>query len=102
MPDNRSDLLRELLGARGRLIVVSNRGPITFGRDESAPGHLTAARGSGGLVTALGELGRHAPLTWVAAAMSQADRTARGVLTDHHNGPQGSRVRALVEETLPG
>ena len=76
MSDARAVLLRELLGAHGRLIVVSNRGPITFEQDGRGPGHLTAARGSGGLVTALAELGRHAPVTWVAAALSEGDRTA--------------------------
>jgi len=78
--DGRTPLLRELLGGDGRLIVVSNRGPITFDWDPDQPGRLMASRGSGGLVTALGELGRHAPVTWVAAAMTPADRTAAAAL----------------------
>ncbi len=102
MADHRSELLRELLGAHGRLIVVSNRGPITFERDEDAPASLTAARGSGGLVTALAELGRHAPLTWVAASLTEGDRAAARSLLDGRNGPQGTRVRELLEQTLPG
>jgi trehalose 6-phosphate synthase len=72
----RAGLVEELLGPDGRLFVVSNRGPITFEADPDAPGGLDAARGSGGLVTALAELGRHAPITWVAAALSDGDRVA--------------------------
>jgi trehalose 6-phosphate synthase len=101
VPNTRADLLRELLGDGGRLIVVSNRGPITFHRDDVAPGRLTAARGSGGLVTALAELGRHAPVTWVAAAMSESDRLADRILRDGRDGAEGSRVRSLLDETLP-
>jgi trehalose 6-phosphate synthase len=106
--DSRSGLLRELIGDRGRLIVVSNRGPITFARDDSASAGLTAARGSGGLVTALGELGRHAPITWVAASLTEGDRDAARVLNGHggdgtrKDGPQARRVRELVSETLSG
>jgi trehalose 6-phosphate synthase len=100
--DYRTELLREILGSRGRLIVVSNRGPVTFSRDDDAPGHLTAARGSGGLVTALAELGRHAPLTWVAAALTEADRHAFRILADGRNGAQGNRVRSLLDQLLPG
>jgi len=54
------------------LIVASNRGPVTFERDEE--GGLAPRRGSGGLVTALiGALQASRGL-WVAAAMSDCDR----------------------------
>ena len=103
MPDDaRTALLHELLGDAGRLVVVSNRGPITFQRDDGAPGRLTASRGSGGLVTALAELGRHAPLTWVAASLTEGDRAAARVLGDGSNGPGDARIRDLLEEMLPG
>ena len=62
-----------LLGDR-RLIIATNRGPVTF--STAADGSLRPRRGSGGLVTALGQIGRHVPLTWVAAAMSDGDRRA--------------------------
>jgi trehalose 6-phosphate synthase len=75
-------LLTELLGADGRLFVVSNRGPVTFEDDPAAKGGMTAARGSGGLVTALGDLGRHAPVTWVACALTDADRRVAGILRE--------------------
>jgi trehalose 6-phosphate synthase len=62
-----------LLGDR-RLIIATNRGPVTFAT--AADGTLRPRRGSGGLVTALGQVGRHVPITWVAAAMSEGDRRA--------------------------
>ncbi len=99
--DRRAALLDELLGGHGRLIVVSNRGPITFHRDLEAPAKLSASRGSGGLVTALAELGRHAPLTWVAASLTEGDRAAGRQLRDEGDGPLGRRVRQLLDETLP-
>ena len=57
---------------RRKLIVVSNRGPVTFGRDES--GRRDARRGGGGLVTALRSLVSHHDVTWIASAMSEEDR----------------------------
>ncbi len=62
-----------LLGDR-RLIIATNRGPVTF--TSGADGSLRPRRGSGGLVTALGQIGRHVPVTWIAAAMSEGDRRA--------------------------
>jgi len=97
----RRALLRDLLGERGRLVIVSNRAPLTFARDDDAPQGLTAERGSGGLVTALAELGRHAPLTWVAAAMTDADRIAAPALGARASGALAERVAALVAEALP-
>ena len=57
---------------RQRLIVVSNRGPVTFSRD--AAGERVAVRGGGGLVTALRSLVRYQDVTWIASAMSDEDR----------------------------
>jgi trehalose 6-phosphate synthase len=59
-----------------KLIVVSNRGPVTYGRDDT--GARVAKRGGGGLVTALrGLLARH-DVTWVASATSDEDRELAG------------------------
>ncbi|MFL5925599.1 MAG: trehalose-6-phosphate synthase [Gaiellaceae bacterium] len=53
-------------------MVVSNRGPVTYGRD--VEGNRTARRGAGGLVTALrGLLERH-DVTWIASATTDEDR----------------------------
>ena len=55
----------------GRIILVSNRGPVQYGREG---GERTATRGAGGLVTALSGLGRHLQDgVWVCAAMSDED-----------------------------
>jgi len=53
------------------LILVSNRGPVTFGRKRGVG--RTAERGGGGLVTALLGLVDHAPALWVSAAISEED-----------------------------
>jgi trehalose 6-phosphate synthase len=49
------------------LVLVSNRGPVTFG-----PGG-EIKRGTGGLVTALIGLASHREVTWVASAMTDED-----------------------------
>jgi len=105
--------LEELLGRASRLFVVSNRGPITFECPPPSriPEDLTASRGSGGLVTALAEVGRYAPITWVATAASDGDRVAEPELRRAHrplsaidapSRPLARRVRELIEEHLPG
>jgi trehalose 6-phosphate synthase len=76
-PDKRETALaaaaRRLLGDR-RLLIATNRGPVTFALTRD--GELRPRRGSGGLVTALSQVGRHVPVTWVAAPMSEGDRRA--------------------------
>jgi trehalose 6-phosphate synthase len=49
------------------LVLVSNRGPVTFQEDGSIK------RGSGGLVTALTGLASHRDAVWIASAMSEGD-----------------------------
>ena len=53
------------------LILVSNRGPVTFAR--AAGGERDVKRGGGGLVTALQGLTEHTPALWVSAAISEED-----------------------------
>jgi trehalose 6-phosphate synthase len=60
------------VGARRKLIVVSNRPPVAFGQDEN--GARVARRGGGGLVTALRSLVALHDVTWVASAMTEEDR----------------------------
>ncbi|HEU0316295.1 MAG TPA: trehalose-6-phosphate synthase [Solirubrobacteraceae bacterium] len=50
-----------------RLVLVSNRGPVTFAADGSVQ------RGGGGLVTALTGLASHRDAVWIASAMSEHD-----------------------------
>jgi trehalose 6-phosphate synthase len=56
------------------LVVASNRGPVQFEIDDD--GNLTAGRGSGGMVAALGPALAGQAGTWVAAAISDGDRIA--------------------------
>jgi len=58
--------------AQRRIVVAANRGPVSFHDDPS--GEPVVARGPGGLVTVLTEVLRHHPGTWVAAALSDAER----------------------------
>jgi trehalose 6-phosphate synthase len=53
--------------SRGPLVLVSNRGPVTFQEDGSVK------RGTGGLVTALTGLASHRDAVWIASALTEAD-----------------------------
>src|SRR5918992_4597866 len=59
--------------ARRKLIVVSNRGPVSFSRD--GEGNRIARRGGGGLVTALRSLVDLHNVTWIASAMTEEDES---------------------------
>ncbi len=66
------------------LVVASNRGPLSY--EESPDGSLTASRGAGGLVSALGPALRgRSDALWIAAALSDEDRraAAEGIDTSH-------------------
>ena len=73
-----------MVGERRKLIVVSNRGPVSFSRDED--GNRVGRRGGGGLVTALRSLVAHHDVTWIASAITDEDRAvvdeARGEAID--------------------
>ena len=69
-----SEVQKEFFKDRA-LIIASNRGPVTFERDEN--GGLRSVRGAGGLVTALTSLAQHASATWVACAQNEADTAWR-------------------------
>ena len=73
------------------IVVVSNRGPLSF--TVGADGDLDARRGAGGLVSSLGPLAREAKALWVASALSEGDREAasRGVTE-----AEGYRIRLLA------
>jgi trehalose 6-phosphate synthase len=58
------------------LVLVSNRGPVTF-----EPGG-EIRRGTGGLVTALIGLATHRDVTWVASAMTDEDM----MVAERHDG----------------
>ncbi len=88
----------------GRVLVASNRGPVSFSRD--ADGTLTASRGGGGLVSGLSSVAAGADLLWICAAMSDADREAArrapgGRLDlDGHDLPAAVRMLDMPAETF--
>jgi trehalose 6-phosphate synthase len=69
------------MSARRQLLVVANRGPVSYARD--GEGERIAKRGGGGLVTALRSLVEHHDVTWIASAMSDEDRA---VAAEHDGG----------------
>jgi trehalose 6-phosphate synthase len=75
---------------RRKLIVVSNRGPVSFRRDER--GNRAASRGRGGLVTALSSLLQYHDVTWIASAITEEDRALAGETIDEV-APDGSPYR---------
>jgi trehalose 6-phosphate synthase len=77
------------------LVLVSNRGPVTFEADG------TAVRGTGGLVTALTGLASHRETVWVASAMTDGDvdvsRAHNGRPFSVHSPAGGEYMVRLVE-----
>ena len=78
-----------------RFVIVSNRGPVTFSRNES--GEREYSRGAGGLVTALNAVSRRRrDAVWIASAMSEEDtRVAEESLEEPYE-IEGFKI-ALVE-----
>jgi trehalose 6-phosphate synthase len=65
---------------RRKLIVASNRGPVSYGR--APDGTRTAKRGGGGLVTALRSLVSYHDVTWIASAITEEDHAVAGTTFD--------------------
>src|SRR5919199_1068631 len=79
------------------LVLVSNRGPVTYGDDGSVK------RGTGGLVTALTGLASHRDAVWIASALSDGDkrraRKSGGEPFDVHTPDGGEyQVRLVVSD----
>src|SRR3954453_8661670 len=66
-----TDLQRLAMNDGAQLVLVSNRGPASFTREEN--GEITATRGGGGLVTALTGLVHHRDALWISSAMGDED-----------------------------
>src|SRR5450755_4619466 len=80
------------------LVLVSNRGPVTFEDDGEV------RRGTGGLVTALTGLASHRDVTWIASAMTDQDVA----VAQRHNGrpfpvraPDGGEYRVKLVASDP-
>jgi trehalose 6-phosphate synthase len=82
---------------RRKLIVVSNRGPVTYSREN---GERSARRGGGGLVTALRGLVAHHDVTWIASAMSDEDRVvaAEGAIDESLGHDSSVRLRLVAHD----
>ncbi len=82
---------------RAPLVLVSNRGPVTFDADGDT------VRGSGGLVTALTGLASHRDAIWIASAMNEHD-AAVSLANDGHalavRSPAGGeyQVRLVISD----
>jgi trehalose 6-phosphate synthase len=79
------------------LVLVSNRGPVTFEPD----GEIR--RGTGGLVTALIGLASHRDVTWIASAMTDEDidaaqRNEGRPFTVHAPGGGEYRVKLVASD----
>jgi trehalose 6-phosphate synthase len=92
--------LDQLLPNRERLIVVSNRGPLSF--SHAAGGRWRTKRGSGGLVTALAELGAWAPVTWISGAFERGDRDAAAALEPGAEPATRQALLAAIAQAMPG
>jgi trehalose 6-phosphate synthase len=82
------------------LVLVSNRGPVTFQDDGSVK------RGGGGLVTALTGLASHREAVWIASAMTEGDKAKsaeNGGRPFEIEGADGARpVRVKLVESEEG
>src|SRR3954452_1984389 len=82
---------------RRKLIVVSNRGPVSYTREGS---ERIAKRGGGGLVTALRGLVSHHDVTWIASAITDEDGVASRE-TIEETARDGSPFRLRLVEHDP-
>ena len=82
------------------LVVVSNRGPLSF--TPGPDGRLRARRGAGGLVSGLAPLVIGTDTTWIAAALSPGDREAAAERRDRGRGLPRPHARARSRGPAPG
>src|ERR1700759_1184822 len=77
-----------------RLIIVSNRGPAQFVRDDD--GERSVRRGGGGLVTALSGLVSHRDALWIASAMTEEDI----IVSEEEGGPVSLEIDGIDYRVL--
>jgi trehalose 6-phosphate synthase len=78
-----------------RVLVASNRGPLSFTRGED--GRLEARRGGGGMVSGLSAVADKEDMLWVCAALSDDDRAAASQLPDGRIPWEGSTRDSAVK-----
>jgi trehalose 6-phosphate synthase len=91
----------DLLDGR-TLIVVSNRGPVTFHLAEG--GRFVSRKGSGGVVTAVSAIARERQPIWIAAAMTEGDRARAKLAHERGEGlisPPGDRPEFRLRFVVP-
>ncbi len=82
------------------MVLVSNRGPVTFERDGS--GERIAKRGAGGLITALDSALASASALWVASALSPEDRAVAAEEHPFTWPPENPRYQVSLVDIEPG
>ncbi len=99
---NRPEGLNGLNGLNGRqgaerqrLIIASNRGPVSFSVNPTT-GKFQSQPGAGGVVSGLLSATQNRPVTWIALAMSDADRA----IARAHEGGEGHVVREFPNISL--
>ena len=78
--------------ATRKLIMVSNRGPVEHYFDDA--GRIRRREAAGGVATALGSVARQQPITWIASASTDADKTV-GILDQRAQIGRDSDLRLL-------
>ena len=91
----RSD--RDDRSSQGRLLIVSNRGPVEYTVNDV--GELEESHAGGGLATTLATVAKSRPVTWIASAVTAADRmvAADGAPADLGEGKQLRLVAPATE-----
>jgi trehalose 6-phosphate synthase len=91
------------MAGRRKLIVVANRGPVSYARSDD--GERVVNRGAGGLVTALRGLVTQHDVTWIGSAITEEDRAVAAEngeaavdATWHDGSPY--RLRLVAHEPL--
>jgi trehalose 6-phosphate synthase len=90
----------QALFADRRLLVASNRGPITF--ECTSSGNIRRRRGTGGVVSAVSAISRYVNPVWICSPMSEADRDlaeeASGRAVPVSTGEYTFRLRFVLTE----
>ncbi|WP_239502301.1 alpha,alpha-trehalose-phosphate synthase (UDP-forming) [Streptomyces qinglanensis] len=101
-PQGAGEAPRQARGTPARVLVASNRGPVSYTRAED--GTLSARRGGGGLVSGLSAIGPEADALWVCAALGDGDReaarSAQGRLDTGDTGGQPVRMLDIPSGTF--
>ncbi|MFN2158404.1 MAG: trehalose-6-phosphate synthase [Anaerolineales bacterium] len=97
-----TDCLEESSSSRRPIIIASNRGPVTFQKDEN--GELSYHRASGGLVTALTGMASQIDATWISCGSTTEDKVwSSGAIPLSEEGSHiNIRFLAPPEETYLG